>query len=390
MASIVRQLHEKNLINPPHYVVTETKYEVLMGSIAYGCSDTSKESKSDWDIYGFCIPNKDIIFSQLRGYIDGFGTKPVGFDQWEKHKIKDNSETKEYDISIYNIVKYFHLCLENNPNMIDSLFVPRRCVLFSSNIAELVRENRKLFLHKGCYHKFKSYAYSQLNKIENKSIVKFIQLCHKLNIDYNAITMENIVIESENRCPNKMSYSKENSQLQGELLKKFKYLNKIDKEDNKYKLYESISDNEFYELYRLYKQCSVNGNLTNRIESINKYGYDVKFSYNVVRLLNECVMILVEQDLDLEINREQLKSIRRGEWKKEEIVQYFTEKEKELEKLYISSKLREFKEENKIKQLLINCLEMHFGSLNNVIVKDNALNDMINEIELVIDKYRPR
>lgn len=52
--------------------------------------------------------------------------------------------------------------------MIDSLFTPIRCVLYSSKIANYVRENRKLFLHKGSWFKFKGYAFSTLCKLKNK------------------------------------------------------------------------------------------------------------------------------------------------------------------------------------------------------------------------------
>lgn len=59
--------------------------------------------------------------------------------------------------------------MENNPNMCDSLFVPQRCVLFASKIGQMVRDNRKLFLHKGSYHKFRGYAYASLNKLGNRT-----------------------------------------------------------------------------------------------------------------------------------------------------------------------------------------------------------------------------
>ncbi len=33
--------------------------------------------------------------------------------------------------------------------MIDSLFTPWRCVMHPTQVGEVMRENRKLFLHKG-------------------------------------------------------------------------------------------------------------------------------------------------------------------------------------------------------------------------------------------------
>lgn len=81
----------------------------------------------------------------------------------------------------------------------------------------------------------------------------------------------------------------------------------------------------------------------------------------MVRLLNEVEQILTEHDLDLERNREQLKAIRRGEWTQEDVENYFASKERDLETLYTESKLRYKPDEEKLKDLLLNCLEHHYG-----------------------------
>lgn len=87
----------------------------------------------------------------------------------ELKEIKIKFENgKQYDFQIFSIVKYFQLCMENNPNMLDSLFTPVNCVIHSTQIGNLVRENRKMFLHKGCWPKLKGYAFSQLHKASIK------------------------------------------------------------------------------------------------------------------------------------------------------------------------------------------------------------------------------
>lgn len=297
MASTVDKLISRQLITPPTFLKNSVQYEIQMGSVAYGVSDDN----SDNDIYGFCIPPKNIVFPHLAGEIVGFGKQINRFEQFQQHHILDKSNNKEYDISIYNIVKYFQLVMENNPNMIDSLFVPRRCILFSTQIGEHVREHRKLFLHKGAWYKFKGYAFSQLNKMQNK----------------------------------------------------------IPEIDSK------------------------------RYESYITYGYDLKFSYHIVRLLNEIEQILIEHDLDLERNREQLKSIRRGEWTKEQIIEYFQFKEKSLEELYIKSTLRHSPDEKTIKKLLLECLEMYYGSID-MIPKENKIETlkMVSDIEDICQKLK--
>ena len=295
MSSVVDYLTQRGLITPPSFLKSNVHYEVIMGSVAYGVSSDT----SDMDVYGFAVPPKHIVFPHLAGEILGFGRQHKRFDVWQQHHVKDESSRKQYDLSIYSIVKFFSLCMDNNPNMIDSLFVPRRCVLHSTQIGEHVREHRKEFLHKGAWHKFKGYAYSQVNKMKTK----------KPEID------------------------------------------------------------------------------STRYEMVQKFGFDVKFAYHIVRLLNEVEEILIEGDLDLERNREQLKSIRRGEWKQEQIIDYFETKEKSLEELYAKSTLPHSPNEERIKTILLECLEMHYGSLDEAIKIripiDKIIDEMIDKLEKI-------
>ncbi|RYD60168.1 MAG: nucleotidyltransferase, partial [Verrucomicrobiaceae bacterium] len=180
------------------------------------------------------------------------------------------------------------------------LFTARRCVIHSTPIAEIVRERRREFLHKGAWHKFKGYAYAQMGKIRSKS----------------------------------------------------------------------NSTNE------------------RRAESIARIGYDTKFAYHIVRLLDEVQQIMIEHDLDLERNREQLKSIRRGEWSLNQIEDYFQLKEKTLEQVYATCTLPHSPDEAKIKQMLMDCLEMHYGSLEKAVARDTSSAQLLREIDIVLDRYR--
>jgi len=162
---LLNDLQSRGLIHAPPWLPSTTHYLCLMGSIAYGCA----ADDSDSDIYGWCVPPKETVFPHLAGQIQGFGRQVQRFDQWQEHHIKDESNGKEYDFSIYGIVRYFQLCMDNNPNMLDALFVPERCVLHCNAIGNIVRENRKTFLHKGCWPKLRGYSYSQLHKMSIKT-----------------------------------------------------------------------------------------------------------------------------------------------------------------------------------------------------------------------------
>jgi len=293
---LLQNLRSANLIHPPRWLVDNCHYLTVMGSVSYGVSGES----SDVDVYGFCIPPKDIVFPHLAGEILGFGHQIQRFDQWQQHHVQppDGRETT-YDFQVFGIVRYFQLCMECNPNMIDSLFTPRRCVMHSTQIGEIVRENRKRFLHKGAWHKFRGYAYSQMHKIKGK----------------------------------------------------------------------------------------VNSTNPARAETIEKFGYDVKFAYHVVRLLDEVEQIMVEQDLDLERNREQLKAIRRGEWTLEQIERHFEAKERALENTYAASSLRHSPDEAAIKTVLMTCLEMHFGSIADAVLREPSVERLVREIHDVLARH---
>ena len=322
------ELLKKGLFKDIPNFITELDYEVIMGSFAYGVSNTT----SDLDVYAWCVPPLDIIFPHLQGIIFGFNNEQgIFFNQFQQHHV----EYKDYkfDYQIYSVVKYCRLCMVNNPNMIDSLFVPERCVLTISNVGKILRENRKKFLHKGAYHRFKGYAYSQLNKLRNKQLKQFVDLCNKYKLDpYNT----DVKTIEDKDLPEKIKL---------EFIKIIKNIN--------------------------------THNISKRLDTIIKYGYDVKFAYHLVRLLNECVQILTEYDLDLERNREQLKSIRRGEWTIEEIEDYFKRKEAELEELYVKSTIPYCPDENEIKRLLLNCIEEKHGRIPKDFKVDNNINRQI-------------
>lgn len=289
-----KRAHKQQLTQVPPFVHGGLQYEVIIGSFAYGVSSDT----SDIDIYGFCIPPRSIIFPHETGkYIFGYDkTVPSNFKQWQQHHVQDQDMKKEYDFTIFNITKYFRLCAGGNPNMIDSLFVPLRCITHATAIGNLVRERRHDFLSKKVWHTYKGYAYSQMHKMRIKN-------------------------------------------PEGD-----------------------------------------------RKEMVEKYGYDVKFAYHVVRLLNEVEQILLEGDLDLERNREQLKDIRRGRWKMSEIEEYFQDKEKQLEELYLKSELPHDAQYDKIRNLLYECLRQHFS--DDVRPEMDKVKEFAMELQNIIAKYQ--
>lgn len=350
--TILKELKHLNLIQPPDFVVSQIQYEVITGSVAYGVSG----DVSDMDIYGFCIPHKEIIFPHLGGEIQGFGKHSTRFEQYQAHHIYNPSNKRNYDVTIFSIIKFFQLCMDNNPNMIDSLFVPQRCVLYCSQLGEHVRANRKRFLHAGAYHKFKGYAYSQKNKLKNKIILEIIDFEKPYNLQDKNIIFSQIVEEIEWR-------NKEKDMLGDMAL-------------------QIVPLRELFRYKALLQQCK---EPTKRKRAILDKGYDVKFGYHIVRLLNEIEQILIEGDIDLERDRERLKSIRNGDWSVGRLEKYFEDKETYLEELYQKTTLPRRPDEAFIKQLLLDCLEMHFGSLDKCVTVLGKEKQALRDIQTILE-----
>lgn len=188
--------------------------------------------------------------------------------------------------------------MECNPNMIDSLFTPEVCVLHNTGVGQLLRENRKKFLHQGICDRFKGYAYAQIHKMQSKE-------------------------------PEPGS-----------------------------------------------KRAAIR----------ERFGMDTKFAYHTVRLLNEAEQLLLEGDLDVQRNREMLKSIRRGEWTMQQVLEFFETKRVELESARARSPLPAKPDESAIRDLLLRCLESHYGSLEGCVSVPGRAEDLLRKIREQIEE----
>src|SRR5690606_15670611 len=76
-----------------------------------------------------------------------------------------------------------------------------------------------------------------------------------------------------------------------------------------------------------YKKLWENGlNKTKRFEGQKLLGFDAKYLYHLVRLLDEVEQILTLEDLDLHRAKEHLKAIRRGDFSLDEVIKWAKDK----------------------------------------------------------------
>lgn len=366
---LLNDLEKRELIRPPKWLSDNCQYLCLSGSVAYGVSSDT----SDCDCYGWTIPPKFIVFPHLTGAVEGFGPAPQKFEQFQQHHVHDKDVGKSYDFSIYNIVKFFDLCAGGNPNMVDALFVPNNCVLHITQIGQMVRDNRRLFLHKGCWHRFKGYAYQQKNKAVTK-VHEGLNLLVQWEEDHgvsHTVSFGEVVAEANLR---------EISMPEGSLAVPLQYI------PESTGIIRHLNDADFSAYLKLYHYMMTK---SKRAERVKIDGTDRKFLYHVVRLLDEAEQILTLGDLDLQRAREQMKAVRRGDMTEKDVDDYFTEKEAQLEKVYQESKLQYEPDWGKLKSLLLQCLEHHYGSLDKLgFVNPDAAVTALRQIQEIIDKNK--
>lgn len=124
----------------------------LTGSRLYGIDNP----ESDYDYKGICIPPLkyffgDSVFEQLDSFVDPECYYPI---------------LTNTDSQIYNLKKYVHLALLNNPNILELLWCPEKVYIVKTELAERLIAIRDLFLSQKVFYSYAGYAYSQIKRVK--------------------------------------------------------------------------------------------------------------------------------------------------------------------------------------------------------------------------------
>ena len=143
-------------------------YKYIRGSQAYGLALPT----SDTDTGGvFLSPVKDLI--------------DLGFN------YKDQIDSDRHDDEYLELNKFMRLLLKSNPTVLESLFVPDRCILFEDPIMTEIKKHRDKFITKQCFKPIMGYAVEQIKKcrglhkhflqenVERRGILDFVYTFYK-------------------------------------------------------------------------------------------------------------------------------------------------------------------------------------------------------------------
>lgn len=347
-----------------------TIFLTLTGSRVYG----TFTEESDYDHRGVAIPPRKYFF--------GFGSN---FSQ---------AEDKVNDTTVFGFNKFLKLASENNPNIIELLYIPTRYWKVSTPYWETLVAHRDLFLSKKCYYTFNGYAHSQLRRLRtHRHWLMKGDLVKPERNDYGLVDGRELPTEVRNaatalvqRYMDRWPIEEELSAIpkdaaqavrhrMWEFLETTLSLTKMEVEEHSWvaagkalgfedNFLELLQREKLYQKdLREYKSW-LNWKKTRnpkRKALEQKCGYDSKHASHLVRLLLMCREILTLGVVQVERpDAELLKIIRDGGWEYDKLEEWSETQFEELKELYEKSDLQYSPNRKKIESVGINILENYF------------------------------
>jgi hypothetical protein len=353
----IEQLHESGMII----------FSGIVGSQAYGISTPT----SDIDKKGVFIQSLDSILGI--GYIE---------------QISDEKN----DQTFYEVRRFLELLRSNNPNILELLNLPEDCIVYKEPIFDQILEHKEKFITKICKASFGGYAIEQIKKARgmNKKIVNPVAKERKSIMDfcyvvsgYDTVPLKNFLDNSgyrQEKCGLvNLPHARDVYSLFYDHFGTIPYKGIInaDATSNEVRL-SSIPKGESPVATMIYnkdgytKYCKDYREYWNWVEKRNptRYadnmshggGYDGKNLAHCHRLLDMSIEILSGQGINVRRpNREQLLSIRRGEYEYDLLILEAETKIKEMERIVKFSSLPDSVDEKFVDDLLIKIRKQRYG-----------------------------
>jgi len=254
-------------------------FECITGSRLYG----THTEISDYDFFGVAIPPQEVLLDPFMN----FEQKDKGF--------------KDKDKTIYALAQFFKLCADNNPNIIEMLFIPEQNIVHMDDRWQQIIDNRHLFVSKKARYSFSGYAVSQLHAIKRRRAW---------------------FIDPPAKKPTRFEYGLPDAPLiSGEGLDAIAKIGKA-------YLHEAIADEIYREVeYRTakkkwdnYAMWKKNRNPARKALE-DAHAYDTKHAYHLFRLIEEGRQLLLTGEIKFPLqNAEFLLAIKNGLYSYEQVI----------------------------------------------------------------------
>lgn len=362
---------DKIVQRSPHLKWMEQGTVLLVrhGSHAYG----TNVATSDEDFKGVAIPPKEYFLGSTK--------------RFEQAELK----APDPDAVIYDIRKFFNLASDCNPNIIEVLHTDPSDHFIVDPIGQIILEHKDDFLSKKIKHTFLGYSVAQLKRI--KTHKKWIMNPPAEPPSRSSLGLpEQTLIPQDQLMAATAEVQKELDRFQFDFMEDLQESTKIGirttvsemlaelkitAEDHWMASARKIglSDNfiqimqrerQYTSAKREWDQYQNWKKTRNPARSAleEKYGYDTKHAYHLVRLIRMCrETLLTGKVIVKRPDREELLSIRNGAWSYDQLIEFAETEELELNTLYQSSTaLPKLPDRNKLDQLCITLVEKSLSS----------------------------
>jgi hypothetical protein len=350
-----------NYLHQHHLIILEA----IMGSQAYGTALPT----SDQDIRGiFILPENDLF----------------GMDFTEQVSDEKN------DIVFYEIRRFLQLLLTNNPTIMELLNIPEDCIVSKHPVFDKIYEYRNQFITKKCKSSFGGYAVEQIRKARglNKKMMQPVEKERKSPLDfcyvitdtgYGSTELSKFLSQKgwkQEDCglvniPNMKEvyalFHDENHHFKGIIKKENSDDIALSSVPEGIKPAATLTYNKdgfssYCKKYREYWEWVEKRNPVryNQNVEIGK-GYDSKNMMHCHRLLDMAIEIGEGRGINVRRpNREELLSIRKGDFEYEKLLEDAEAKIKRMDKIYEKSDLPEEIDAQLVNNLLIDIRKMFY------------------------------
>jgi uncharacterized protein len=304
------------------WLPTRTIYITRHGSHAYGLNTP----ESDLDLRGIAIPPKEYFVGFLKRF--------------------EQAESKDPDLTIHDIRKFFALAADCNPNIIEVLWSDEEDHLLVTPVGKKLLDARALFLSRKAKSTFSGYAIAQLKRI--KTHRKWL-----LNPPTHKPTREEFQLPETSLLPADILGAMQSNMEKDPAREKDypAYIMTLYHQERAYQnALREWQQHETWKAQRNPKRAALEA----------KYGYDSKHASHLVRLMRMCREILTTGQVIVKrrLDRAELLAIKQGAWKYEDLIAWAEQQDNELATLEKSSPLPHGPDRDRLDQLCMEIVEV--------------------------------
>lgn len=299
-----------------------TIYITRHGSHAYGLATP----ESDLDLKGVVIPPVEYF----HGYLKRF----------------EQAESKDPDMSIYDIRKFFALAADCNPNIIEVLWSDEEDHLLITPLGRKLFDAKELFLSRKAKYTFSGYAVAQLKRIKTHRKWLLNPPTHKperaeFNLPETTLLPKDILgaivaLEDKGQLP-------ENDE-------RFPaYVMTLYHQERAY--HNALREWSQHETWKSQRNPK-------RAELEAKYGYDSKHASHLVRLMRMCREILTTGKVIVKRpDRDELLAIKQGAWMYDDLIAWAEQQDTDMIELEKTSVLPHGPDRHRLDALCMEIVE---------------------------------